>query len=300
VYQVNALFANIKKYKLAYLYITPAFIVMGLVVIYPFFYNLTISFSNMNLLNFRDWVIVGFGQYINVFSDPIFYSTLLKTVLWTAVNLFFHVFVGVALALMLNRPLFLKPLFRVLLILPWAVPQVITALTWRGMFNNEFGAVNLILRSMGLGVVDWLSTPIGAFAACLITNIWLGFPFMMVIALGGLQSIPYELYEAADIDGASKWQRFKHITLPLLKPVMVPAITLGVIWTFNNFNVIWLVSNGGEPSDSTHILVSYVYKAVFTSYRYGYSAALSMVIFGILLLFGIRFINRSKGADAVY
>jgi len=199
----------------------------------------------MNLLNFRDWVIVGFGQYINVFSDPIFYSTLLKTVLWTAVNLFFHVFVGVALALMLNRPLFLKPLFRVLLILPWAVPQVITALTWRGMFNNKFGAVNLILRSMGLGVVDWLSTPIGAFAACLITNIWLGFPFMMVIALGGLQSIPYELYEAADIDGASKWQRFKHITLPLLKPVMVPAITLGVIWTFNNFNVIWLVSNGG-------------------------------------------------------
>jgi arabinogalactan oligomer/maltooligosaccharide transport system permease protein len=300
VYQVNAFFASIKKYKLAYLYITPAFIVMGLVVIYPFFYNLTISFSNMNLLNFRDWVIVGFGQYINVFSDPIFYSTLLKTVLWTAVNLFFHVFVGVALALMLNRPLFLKPLFRVLLILPWAVPQVITALTWRGMFNNEFGAVNLILRSMGLGVVDWLSTPIGAFAACLITNIWLGFPFMMVIALGGLQSIPYELYEAADIDGASKWQRFKHITLPLLKPVMVPAITLGVIWTFNNFNVIWLVSNGGEPSDSTHILVSYVYKAVFTSYRYGYSAALSMVIFGILLLFGIRFINRSKGADAVY
>jgi arabinogalactan oligomer/maltooligosaccharide transport system permease protein len=297
---VNAFFASIKKYKLAYLYITPAFIVMGLVVIYPFFYNLTISFSNMNLLNFRDWVIVGFGQYINVFSDPIFYSTLLKTVLWTAVNLFFHVFVGVALALMLNRPLFLKPLFRVLLILPWAVPQVITALTWRGMFNNEFGAVNLILRSMGLGVVDWLSTPIGAFAACLITNIWLGFPFMMVIALGGLQSIPYELYEAADIDGASKWQRFKHITLPLLKPVMVPAITLGVIWTFNNFNVIWLVSNGGEPSDSTHILVSYVYKAVFTNYRYGYSAALSMVIFGILLLFGIRFINRSKGADAVY
>jgi len=291
---------NVKKYKLAYLYIAPAFIVMGLVVIYPFVYNLTISFSDMNLLNFQHWSIVGFQQYIAVFTDPIFYSTLLKTVLWTAFNLFFHVTIGVSLAILLNRPLKYKALFRTILVLPWAIPQVIVALTWRGMFNNEFGAINLILKSLGLGMVDWLSTPVGAFAACLITNIWLGFPFMMVIALGGLQSIPQELYEAADIDGAGRLQKLKHITLPLLRPVMIPAITLGVIWTFNNFNVIWLVSNGGEPSDSTHILVSYVYKAIFTSYRYGYSAALSMVIFGILFIFGVQFIKRSKGTEAVY
>jgi arabinogalactan oligomer/maltooligosaccharide transport system permease protein len=254
----------------------------------------------MNLLNFKHWSIIGFQQYISVFSDPIFYTTLLKTVLWTAINLFFHVAIGVGLAILLNRQLRFKALFRTILILPWAIPQVIVALTWRGMFNNEFGAVNLILKSLGLGMIDWLSTPVGAFAACLITNIWLGYPFMMVIALGGLQSIPNELYEAAEIDGAGKLQKLKNITLPLLRPVMVPAITLGVIWTFNNFNVIWLVSNGGEPSDSTHILVSYVYKAIFTSYRYGYSAALSMVIFGILFVFGLQFIKRSKGTEAVY
>jgi arabinogalactan oligomer/maltooligosaccharide transport system permease protein len=123
---------------------------------------------------------------------------------------------------------------------------------------------------------------------------------MMIIALGGLQSIPKSLYEAAEIDGASRWMQFKNITLPLLKPVMVPAITLGVIWTFNNFNVVWLVSNGGEPADTTHILVSWVYKAGFTYFRMGYAAAFSMIIFGMLLIFSWKFINRTKATENVY
>ena len=123
---------------------------------------------------------------------------------------------------------------------------------------------------------------------------------MMIVALGGLQSIPNELYEAADVDGATPFQKFKNITLPLLKPVMIPAITLGMIWTFNNFNVIWLVTNGGRPSDSSHILVSYVYRAAFNQYRYGYSAALSMVIFLILLVVGVRFIKQTRATKAAY
>jgi arabinogalactan oligomer / maltooligosaccharide transport system permease protein len=122
----------------------------------------------------------------------------------------------------------------------------------------------------------------------------------MVIALGGMQGIPHELYEAARIDGASRWRQFWHITLPLLKPVLLPAVTLGTIWTFNNLNVIWLVSNGGEPQDRTHILVSYVYKAVFNLYRYGYGAALSMVIFALLLVFSLLFLSRGKATESVY
>jgi arabinogalactan oligomer/maltooligosaccharide transport system permease protein len=123
---------------------------------------------------------------------------------------------------------------------------------------------------------------------------------MMIIALGGLQSIPVTLYEAADIDGASRTQKFRNITLPLLKPVMIPAITLGVIWTFNNFNVIWLVSNGGEPSDKTHILVSWVYEAGLNYFRMGYAAAFSMIIFILLLLFSWRFIKLTKATESVY
>jgi arabinogalactan oligomer/maltooligosaccharide transport system permease protein len=148
--------------------------------------------------------------------------------------------------------------------------------------------------------VNWLGEPLRAFEACIVANVWLGFPFMMVIALGGMQGIPQELYEAARLDRASRWQQFWQITLPLLKPVLVPAVTLGAIWTFNNLNVIWLVSNGGEPQDRTHILVSYVYKAVFNLYRYGYGAALSMVIFVLLLVFSILFLQRSRATESVY
>ena len=229
-----------------------------------------------------------------------FWYFFFKTILWTVLNLVFHVGIGLMLALIINEDIKAKSFFRTLLILPWAVPQYITALTWRGMFNSEYGAINILLGNVFGLQVPWLSTEWGAFAACLITNIWLGFPFMMIIALGGLQSIPRSLYEAAEIDGASRWMQFKNITVPLLKPVMVPAITLGVIWTFNNFNVVWLVSNGGEPADTTHILVSWVYKAGFTYFRMGYAAAFSMVIFAVLLIFSWKFINRTKATENVY
>jgi arabinogalactan oligomer / maltooligosaccharide transport system permease protein len=123
---------------------------------------------------------------------------------------------------------------------------------------------------------------------------------MMVVALGGLQSIPRELYEAAEVDGASAWRQFWTITAPLLRPVMIPAITLGTVWTFNNINVVWLVTNGGEPNNQTHILVSYVYEAAFAAYRFGWAAALSVVIFAILFLFTQVLIKRTNATEGAY
>ena len=282
------------------MFLFPAFFMMGLVVFYPFIYNLVISFSNMNLTHFHDWKLKGLQNYSMVLKESTFWWYFYKTVLWTVINLVFHVGIGVFLALILNKDIKGKGIFRTLLILPWAVPQYITALTWRGMFNSEYGAVNLILENLFGWSYPWLSTEWGAFGACLITNIWLGFPFMMIIALGGLQSIPDALYEAADIDGATPWQKFRNITMPMLKPVMIPAITLGVIWTFNNFNVVWLVSNGGEPSETTHILVSWVYRAAFFYYRMGYAAAFSLIIFLILFIFGWRFIKSTSATENVH
>jgi arabinogalactan oligomer/maltooligosaccharide transport system permease protein len=283
-------------------FLLPAVIVMFGVIVYPFIYNIVISLSNMSLRHFRDWRIIGLRHYVKVFSEEIFYSVFFKTLIWTFVNVFFHVVTGVFLALILNKKsLKFKPIFRTLLILPWAIPQVITALTWRSMFNFEYGAINIfIAKYLNLSPVEWLLRPFEAFTACIITNVWLGFPFMMVVALGGLQSIPQELYEAAEIDGASAWQKFKNITLPFLRPIMAPAITLGIIWTFNNLNIVWLVSNGGEPGDQTHILVSYVYKAAFNLYRYGYASALSVVIFFILLAIGLYFLKKTRAVESVY
>jgi len=286
---------------LAFLLGPTIFIVLA-VVAYPFVYNMVLSLSNMNLYHIRDWEVIGFQQYRAVFAEPTFWSVFLKTIIWTVANVVFHVGIGVLLAVILHQAFIAgKPAWRVLLILPWALPQYITALTWRGMFNFEYGAVNLfITKYMGMSPVAWLTSPFEAFVAVILTNIWLGFPFMMVVALGGLQSIPQELYEAADVDGASAWRKFWTITAPLLRPVMIPAITLGVVWTFNNINVIWLVTNGGEPNNQTHILVSYVYEAAFSAYRFGWAAALSMVIFAILFLFTQIFLNRTKATEAAY
>jgi arabinogalactan oligomer/maltooligosaccharide transport system permease protein len=311
-------FRDLRRNTLAYVFALPAVFAIFTVVVYPFVYNIFISFSNMSLAHFQDAQLVGLQNYIELFTDPEiapkFWYIFGMTILWTVVNVAFHVGLGLLLAVALNGPVRGKALYRVLLIIPWAVPAYITALTWRGMFDFEYGAVNLLLTRVAelppaawllglLGLtppVNWLGDVTHAFQACIVANVWLGFPFMMVIALGGMQGIPHELYEAARIDRASRWQQFRHITLPLLKPVLLPAVTLGTIWTFNNLNVIWLVSNGGEPQDSTHILVSYVYKAAFNLYRYGYAAALSMIIFFMLLAFSIVFLWRTRATESVY
>jgi arabinogalactan oligomer/maltooligosaccharide transport system permease protein len=303
-----------RRNSLAYIFVMPAVVIIFAVIIFPFFYNIALSLSNMSLANFQDWQIAGISNYVEVLRDPNIWWYLLKTLIWTVVNVGFHVGLGLLLALALNGPVRGKAIYRILLIIPWAVPAYITALTWRGMFDYEYGAVNLILTQVArfppagwlLGLiglappVNWLGDATNAFAACIVANVWLGFPFMMVIALGGMQGIPHELYEAARIDRASRWQQFWYITLPLLKPVLLPAVTLGTIWTFNNLNVVWLVSNTGEPQDSTHILVSWVYKAVFNLYRYGYGAALSMLIFCMLLSFSIVFLSRTRATESVY
>ena len=292
---------QVSESRFGVLMVAPAALFILGVVVYPFFYNLIISFSNMGLTTVNSWSIIGLSQYGKVLTDSQFYHFFMRTVVWTFVNVVLHVLFGVALALLLNRPLPGKGIIRVLLILPWAVPSYITALTWRGMFNIDYGAINIILKNVfGIEPISWLIDPTNAFIATIITNVWLGIPFMMIIALGGLQSIPQELYEAASIDGASAWQQFKKITLPLLRPVMVPAITLGIVWTFNNINVVWLVSNGGQPGDQTHILVSFVYRAAFNLYRYGYAAAFSFLIFLMLAIFSVTFIQKNKATENVY
>ncbi len=281
-----------------YKLLLPAIVVMLAVVLFPLSYNFWLAFRNMSLYHFRNHQFVGLENFRLILAEPVFYQMLGKSLIWTSVNIIGHVTIGVLLAVLLNGPVKGKTFFRTILILPWAMPQYISALTWRGMFNYEYGAVNLILKQwLHLPPVPWLSDPFWAFVAPIITNLWLGFPFMMVVALGGLTSIPGELYEAADLDGASSWQKFREITVPSLMPVLIPAILLGTIWTFNNTLVVWLVSNGGQPADSTHILVTYIYKVAFTYSRYSYAAAFSVVVFILLLGFVIQVMRQTAAQE---
>jgi arabinogalactan oligomer/maltooligosaccharide transport system permease protein len=279
--------------------VLPAVIVMLAVVLFPLLYNFWLAFRNMSLYHFTDHTFVGFAQFRELFSQSIFWEMLSKSLVWTTLNIVFHVGIGLFLALLLAGPIRGRGIYRTLLILPWAMPQYISALTWRGMFNYEYGAVNLILtRWLHLPAVPWLSDPTWAFLAPVIVNIWLGFPFMMIVSLGGLTAIPKELYEAADLDGAGAWIKFRAITIPQLMPVLTPAVLLGTIWTFNNMLVIWLVSRGGQPADHTHILVTYIYKVAFTYYRYSYAAAFSVVVFLLLFGFVVFTLRRTRLVEA--
>ena len=281
-----------------YLLLLPAMAAMLLVVLFPLLYNFYLAFRNMSLYHFTDHRFVGLEQFREIFSQPVFYLLFGKSLLWTVVNVTFHLAIGLFLAVLLAGPVRGRAFYRTLLILPWAMPQYISALTWRGMFNYEYGAVNLILQRLHLPAVPWLSDPVWAFIAPVIVNVWLGFPFMMVVSLGALTAIPKDLYEAAELDGASAWHKFRHVTWPQILPVLTPAVLLGTIWTFNSMVVIWLVSQQGRPADQTHIMVTWIYKVAFAYYRYSYAAAFSVVVFLILLGFVIFTLRRTTPLES--
>jgi arabinogalactan oligomer/maltooligosaccharide transport system permease protein len=299
------------RYAIPIMLVAPAVLGLAILIGYPLLWELNVSFTNMSLRNFKDPgflglandMFVGPDNYIEVFTQPVlkltgFWQLFAQTVLWTSINVFFHVSLGMALALLLHRRMRGKGIYRALIILPWAVPQIIALLIWRTEYNFEYGAVNQLLAFIGLGPYPWLSDPFWNFAAMVITNVWLGVPFMMVIILGGLQSIPYDYYEAAEIDGATSRQSFRAITLPLLRPVLTPAIILGTVWTFNNINVPFFINqNELETSD---ILVTALFRQAFQYNRYGDAAAFAFVIFLLLLAFTIVYVRRTGSLKGAY
>ena len=290
---------DVKGNGAAYAYVAPAMIGTGVLALFPFAVGVGMGFFHHA---WGTYTFVGIDNYIAILtgSDSGFFRTLGVTVLWTVSNIVLHVSIGLVLALILSQArLRFRTVYRVLFIIPWAMPSYITALIWKGMFHPEFGAVNALLGTEGF---SWMNQFWSAFLANLITNTWLGFPFMMVTALGGLTSIPKDLYEAAALDGAGPLKRFTSITLPLLKPTLAPAIVLGTVWTFNMFNVIYLVS-GGAPGGRTDILVTEAFRWAFERGQggaFGTAAAYSTLIFLMLLAYNTAStrVTRAINGDA--
>jgi arabinogalactan oligomer/maltooligosaccharide transport system permease protein len=302
--------AEVRRSLPAYAYVTHAVLAVGVLVLLPLCIGAATSLFAGSEEERR---YVGLANFVNILTargGPLltsgsFYLVLLVTLLWTVANLSFHVGIGLTLGLLLSRrTLRLKPVYRVLLILPWAVPSYVTALMWKGMFHRQFGALTAITLAVNhafgahLEPIAWFSRFSTAFAANLATNVWLGFPFMMVVTLGALTAVPEDVIEAAKVDGATRWQRLWLVTLPMIRPTLMPSITLGAIWTFNMFNVVFLVS-GGDPDGTTDILISEAYRWAFTRQnQYGYAAAYAVLIF--LLLSGFtRLKDRAQGKAAV-
>ncbi|UFJ39397.1 sugar ABC transporter permease [Brevibacillus humidisoli] len=304
--------ATRSNWWIAYLFLAPVIVVMALLVFYPLLQGVIYSFTNMTQYNMgskfapASWEFIGLKHYIDLFSsmlqpESVFRDVIIQTLIWTFVNVFFHFTIGLILALLLNRNIRGRGIYRMVLVVPWAVPSFISAFSWTWMYNQSYGVFNILLAKLGFAPIPWLGDSFWAMVSVIIVNIWIGVPFMMITLLGGLQGIPQSLYEAARVDGATPWRQFWTITLPLLKPVAATATVLGVIWTFNMFNIIYLVTRGG-PARSTQILVTYAYQEGFMNWNFGLAATYGVVILSFLLAFTLLYqrLLKENSNEGVY
>jgi len=231
------------------------------------------------------------SNYANLLKDPFFNRTFWNTAVFVFLSVASHMVLGLAVAMVLNTALPAKPLFRVIALLPWVVPDVVAGIIWKWMFDPIYGAVNDLLLKIGLidTSVEWLSNPKLALFSVILVNLWRGFPFVMLILLAGLQAIPRHLYEAAAIDGATKVQSFFHITIPGLRKMIVVALALDIVWEVRRFGLIQAMTQGG-PGVLTEVLSTYTYKQYFQFFRFEYASAISVVMTIVLLLVSLPYI----------
>jgi multiple sugar transport system permease protein len=231
------------------------------------------------------------ANYKSLLKDPFFNTTFWNTTFFVFFSVVAHMILGLAVAMVLNSALPAKPMFRVIALLPWVVPDVVAGIIWKWMFDPIYGALNDLLIKIGLlnAPIEWLSNPKLAMASAILVNLWRGFPFVMLILLAGLQSIPRHLYEAAAIDGAPKFQQFIHITLPGLKKMIVVALALDIVWEVRRFGLIQAMTQGG-PGILTEVLSTYTYKQYFKFFRFEYASAISVVMTIVLLLVSLPYI----------
>ncbi|MCE4946380.1 sugar ABC transporter permease [Streptomyces albulus] len=278
----------------------PVALVIGVIIGIPLVRGVYFSLTDANEANVERSIgmnhipatyhFTGLDNYRAVLTDGVFWGRLGWTVVWTVGCVGLTFLTGLALATLLNRQLRGRTAYRLALILPWAIPAFVSVFTWRMLYNEKNGILNKLLAGGGIDAVPWLNDPTWAKLSVIAVNVWLGVPFMLVALLGGLQSIPGELYEAAEMDGASAWQRFRHITVPGLRAVSGTVILLSTIWTFNMFPVIFLLTRGG-PGDATEILVTYAYRLSFVDSPRNFSASATwgVVILALLALVAIGY-----------
>ncbi|MEV5276686.1 sugar ABC transporter permease [Streptomyces sp. NPDC051994] len=288
-----------QKHWYAYAMIAPIVVVLGVLVLYPLAQGVYYTLTDANSLNSARTIgvnhidatydFVGLHNYADILWGPSawerFWSHFIWTIVWTAACVTLHYVIGLALALLLNQKLRGRTFYRMMLILPWAVPSFVTVFSWRLMLSDS-GIVNTVLGTLHLPQPQWLEQPHFQQLAAILVNTWVGVPFMMVSLLGGLQSISADLYEAAEMDGASAWQRFRHVTLPGLRPVSATVVLLGIIWTFNQFLIIFLLfGNGGAPD--AQILVTWAYRLGFGQQPrdFAQSATYGVLLLSILIVF---------------
>ena len=279
----------------------PAIIVIFIIIVYPLFYALFMSFTNYRP-TLRETNIIGFANYAKILSDSSFWHAMLRSLIFTISSLSLQIICGLALAQLFNHPdLKFRNLFRGLAIMPWLIPTVSVALVFKWMFNDLYGILNYLMVDIGLldSPKAWMSQGTTAMIILIIANVWRGTPLMFTMFLAGLQGIPRDYYEAATVDGAGAWKQFIKITLPLLTPVIMVSGVLRFIWTFNFYDLPWVMTGGG-PGESTQTTPIYAYRTAFSAYRLGEGSAISIILFAVLLGFAALYFAVRKRQGNIY
>jgi arabinogalactan oligomer/maltooligosaccharide transport system permease protein len=295
----------------AYAYIAPAFFFLAFATLIGVVYTVYISFTNADGLEHFDpstWENVGFRNYREVIFDVEF-STFVQVFQWTILFSLFSMAasfgIGLMLALLLNdKSIWERSVYRMILIVPWALPGTIAILSWSGILNSDFGYLNNFLEDLGLPRVNWLNDPNWARFSVVMVNVWLTFPFMMTACLGALQSVPDELGESARIDGAGPIARFRYVSFPFLSSVVTPLLIGNFAYQFNNFNIIYLLTRGNPPSPDTDagktdILISYTYGLTVTQQRFAVAASYAVLIFLIIGTISLVNMKMSRAFEEV-
>ena len=299
---LNRIKAFFRHDNIGLLFALPAVVYMLVFVGYPIVHNIILGFQDVDVMNFLRGQkhFIGFGNYVQLFHDEVFFTSVANTFVFTVSCLVFQFLIGFALALFFNRKFSIALPVRGILMMPWMIPMTVTALMFKFMFSTKVGVVNNILT--GLGIVpeniEWLTDQGIAMIPVIITNIWIGIPFNMILISTGLTSIPGELYESASIDGAGRFQQFTRITLPLMRSTIESILVLGFIYTFKVYDLVYVMTSGG-PVNSTQLMSTYSYKLSFDNFLYSKGSAVANALLVILLLVGVVYVRiTSRGEEA--
>jgi multiple sugar transport system permease protein len=284
----------------AWLMITPALIFIGLIVAWPLAETIRLSFTDADL---GGESYVGWANFIDLFTDADFYEIVARTFYWMFLSVILKLVLGLIGATLLNAAVPGKALFRVLVMPPWVIPIAIGVIGWKWLYNGYFGLISGVLQWTGLveDRVALLATKTSAFYSAVVTDVWVGTPMVTLFFLAAMQGVSRDLYEAAWVDGAGRWYRFRRITIPQIMPVIVSMALLSAIWTFNSFEIIWILTEGG-PRGATTTLIIDTYKVAISSQRFGEGAARAVVIvillatFSLFYLFFLNRVNKHYGA----
>lgn len=280
-------------YVTPYMFLLPGLVILGALLSVPLYKVVEYSLYD-NVIVERSPTFVGLDNYTSLLSDPGYWSAGFNTVLFTVGSVVGHMVVGIGLALLVNSDINprVRTFFRSMLILPWIFTAVVVALNWQ-LLLNPFGLINYILQWLGLvhEPLDWLGDPGLAMWSLLLISTWRGYPFIMVSFLSGLQTVPKELYEAAEIDGAGFWHQFWHVTLPQLKPVIYGVALLDLIWTFQLFPLVWLATGGG-PGRATEVLSTLTFRLAFVDFEFSQAAAVAVSILVISAAFTLLYLRN--------